>query len=459
MTLRYLALSSDPRTPALSRAPHGGRAPQVMPPKPKAKPGGGAPIERAAAAATQPAPLPDAYNGQLLSDVQAAISEITGHEAFVGMEQLPPTATGSRQPFTVAACEAGLKSPERKYCCAINMWSFNLARLNTPGVPILRSSIDALMEHYFQRPMNIPSAAGCSVVTCTATAAAAAGEINVRGLVASSPPEILFAFLFAVARDLKKGDDELLKQWREAMLACPTDFYLALTDESRHKVALQHREDIAENYARMRYNSVQKMFDVKRTFDEMSKAGNPTIEAVSAYYATVRWSSMSEDGISTEFVKCAIAVLQKMMINPACERVVLKLAEAGSSNPLDSIYKLHKIVVRCAGSVDDMAWSLELMYDLWHSGALAGDQFAIRLLQTAGKSLTDLMLFKKDILDFLLNKFMDSRSFKIEGKKVLRDTCRDLEYFRRQCGYFYNAKYKEALSLVSAVVHTCFGFQ
>ena len=80
-----------------------------MPPKPKgAKPGGGAPIEKAAAAATQPAPLPDAYNGQLLSDVQAAISEITGHEAFAGMEQLPPAATGSRQPFTVAACEAGL---------------------------------------------------------------------------------------------------------------------------------------------------------------------------------------------------------------------------------------------------------------------------------------------------------------------------------------------------------------
>ena len=57
------------------------------------------------------------------------------------------------------------------------------------------------------------------------------------------------------------------------------------------------------------------------------------------------------------------------------------------------------------------------------------------------------MLFKKDIMEYLLNKFMDSRSFKAEGKKLLRDTCRDLEYFRQQCGYFYNAKLKPARSL------------
>ena len=104
-----------------------------MTPKPNgAKHGGGAPVEQAAAAATQPAPFPDACNGQLLSDVQAAISEITGHEAFVGMEQLPPTAVGSRPPFAVKACAAGLKSPEKKYCCAMIVWSLNLARLNTP---------------------------------------------------------------------------------------------------------------------------------------------------------------------------------------------------------------------------------------------------------------------------------------------------------------------------------------
>ena len=99
--------------------------------------------------------------------------------------------------------------------------------------------------------------------------------------------------------------------------------------------------------------------------------------------------------------------------------------------------------------MDGMAWSLELMHDLWDSGALAGDQFAIRHLQTAGKSLTDLMLFKKDLLEHLVNAFMDSCGFKPEGKKLLRATCRDVEYFRQQCGYFYNAKHKQVRARVS----------
>ena len=88
----------------------------MAPKRKSAKTGGGPPVAQAAAA--PPAPLPDACNGRLLADVQAAISEITGHDAFVGVEQLPPTATGSRPPFTVAACDAGLQSPEKRYCCA-----------------------------------------------------------------------------------------------------------------------------------------------------------------------------------------------------------------------------------------------------------------------------------------------------------------------------------------------------
>eukprot|EP00974_Lingulodinium_polyedra_P107614 10415945-Lingulodinium_polyedra.AAC.1 len=63
------------------------------------------------------------------------------------------------------------------------------------------------------------------------------------------------------------------------------------------------------------------MFDVKRTIDEMAKAGNPAVEAVSACYATVRWSSAGGDVITKEFVDCAMTVLRRMMTHPACERV------------------------------------------------------------------------------------------------------------------------------------------
>ena len=66
------------------------------------------------------------------------------------------------------------------------------------------------------------------------------------------------------------------------------------------------------------------------------------------------------------------------------------------------------------------------MYDLWNSGALAREQFAIRHLQTAGTSLTDLMLLKKDALDYLVNAFMDSRGFKPETKQSSETRARTL---------------------------------
>ena len=47
------------------------------------------------------------------------------------------------------------------------------------------------------------------------------------------------------------------------MLSCPVDWCVAASEEDRHKVALQCREDLAENYTTMRYNAVQNMFDAK----------------------------------------------------------------------------------------------------------------------------------------------------------------------------------------------------
>ena len=67
-------------------------------------------------------------------------------------------------------------------------------------------------------------------------------------------------------------------------------------------------------------------------------------------------------------------------------------------------------------------WVMQLMYDMWSSGALHNDQFAVRNLGSLwGKRLVDLLVFKKDMLEHLLHKFMDSRSFLAPVKKTIRD--------------------------------------
>ena len=119
-------------------APSGGKA------------GGGAPSgKRGGAGGGAAACVASLLQRQTDHRRQASIAEITGHDVFIRMEQLPPTAKGSRPPFALAACDAGFQSPEKKYSCASNIWALNLARLNTPGVPILRASIDGLVAEDF----------------------------------------------------------------------------------------------------------------------------------------------------------------------------------------------------------------------------------------------------------------------------------------------------------------------
>ena len=79
------------------------------------------------------------------------------------------------------------------------------------------------------------------------------------------------------------------------MLACPIEFHMCGSPDESHEIAFQYKENLAENYARMRYTAVQKMHDIKRTMDEIAKREPVTVEVVTAYYASVQCSSTSEN--------------------------------------------------------------------------------------------------------------------------------------------------------------------
>ena len=77
---------------------------------------------------------------------------------------------------------------------------------------------------------------------------------------------------------------------------------------------------------------------------------------------------------------------------PVCASILIKFAEASVQNPLDNIYKLGKIATR-ASKEDNLAWVMQLMYDVWSSGAFHNDPLAYRNFTPAGKSLVDLLVF------------------------------------------------------------------
>ena len=111
------------------------------------------------------------------------------------------------------------------------------------------------MQHYFKGCAPLPH----NIVGCATSAQHAAPELKSLKVVVASPPQLVFAYTFAVKRYLGKGDDRLLAAWRRTMLACPIEFHMCGSPDERHKFAFQYKENLAEIYARKRFTTVQKM--------------------------------------------------------------------------------------------------------------------------------------------------------------------------------------------------------
>ena len=64
------------------------------------------------------------------------------------------------------------------------------------------------------------------------------------------------------------------------MLTCFIEFHVCGSPDESNTFAFQYKDNLAENYARMRYTAVQNMSDVKSAVDEITKRDPVTVEVV-----------------------------------------------------------------------------------------------------------------------------------------------------------------------------------
>ena len=130
--------------------------------------------------------------------MQACIKQILEHDAFAGINVEAPTnlvsGFASCDPVDEAKCAQAFSADKKTYYCSINFWSLDLAHWNTPSVPILRSTIEGLMQRYFKSCAPLPH----TMVGCAASAQHAASELKLFKVVVVSSPELVFAYIFAV---------------------------------------------------------------------------------------------------------------------------------------------------------------------------------------------------------------------------------------------------------------------
>lgn len=367
--------------------------------------------------------------------------------------QLANVETRAQDPFNSKKCEASLKGKGQgttcRYKAACNVFMMDPRRVAYRSkVPIMPGAVTRLREHHFKKPCPIPM----EMLFAVPNPGTVAADMAEGKCVRLSPPEFLLAYFEQISLDLDKGDDELLKAWRTTMTQTSCVFEHWESEDEMHKRALQFREDLSQNFASCRMSPVQKMFDLVSLKERKEATTGPlSAQALSDYYTQGLTFAENSEKMTFDFVDTALMVYKRMMSSKKCAAIVLELEDLGTANPLDSIYKLAKICTK-ASTADMIEWSLELMIDLWRSGALKSDQMAVRQLDgkqkgSCGKGLIDILTYKKDVLKYILNTYIEPLSWPPADKARIRDVCSSIQYFRSKCGYIYNTRHLKATGL------------
>ena len=224
-----------------------------------AKLAGNADVALEAGDVSDVAPAVDnSINGNLLVRMQGHVRAILDCPSFENIQEQQPSQIGEglgmQDPFDIGKCKKGLDASGKAYKAAINIWSLDIMQLPTPGVPIMANAIQKLREHHFGQPAVLP----LDIVVGVESSDAANKALQDRALKQVSAPELVFAYIEAVALDLKKGDEELMAKWRQTMLCCPCLFRKVESKDEMHQLSIQFREDLAQAYSSMRYTAVQK---------------------------------------------------------------------------------------------------------------------------------------------------------------------------------------------------------
>ena len=103
-----------------------------------------------------------------------------------------------------------------------------------------------------------------------------------------SPPEMVFAILLAVARDVQAQDPDKIAEWRDLLTGVPCTMHFLNGEDKRHIFAVQQRENYAQNANSMRLTALQKLFDVQSVMERKKTAtGAATLEELAKYYENV----------------------------------------------------------------------------------------------------------------------------------------------------------------------------
>ena len=338
--------------------------------------------------------------------VCAAKSRIASHEVFAGIQAKKPPKIGdggSLPPFNEKDLNLALTQRSSYGPVAFNVWHLNLHWSPLPGIIVNRGEVRRWGEKKLASPCAVfpfPVTVACSP---DSTAASLQGTANVL-----SPMEPLDALFLRIAEELDKNASAAdLDNWNLLMLQIPVTFEPIINLNEMVWRSLNLREDVIKNRDLTERRPYQKVFEV--VVARKALGGDKVSDKAlgDLYEQNVDFANSSEK-IEARFVRSAMYVYEKIFSNDELLEAVVNIEESAvGKTPFDSVYKLEAIAQK-AKIADKITWCIEYLAWLVTRGQCSPGELSVANLNgkgRGGRGLLDLVLYKRDILEYWLNVF------------------------------------------------------
>lgn len=323
----------------------------------------------------------------------------------------------AQAPFDIDLYNVAVRS-EGLYEAGCNFFWQNSLFTTTPSVPVNEIAVRKLMEQHFPSgPARFPWALVVGVPSDDYNPLEHKGSLQ-----KASPEEMGHAFILAIARDIEQGVDAgVLSQWKKRALSVTFVFDASLnTDDALYFKSVSLREALLSDFRAMSRTAYQRVLEVtgfKKKYEQIH--GKVSASQLAQLYTQHAQMSPYSEKLTASFIDCASTIANRCL---SLSRVRLALADAeakwGHDNPLNSVYKINTIIGK-AKDEQHIVWAVVGLLDVFRSGA------PIDITQSAlqgghGRSLVDLFNLKYDLLQHLLNNWLDS----VQLEPTVKDTLR-----------------------------------
>ena len=336
---------------------------------------------------------------------------IEGHSLFTNIAQEMPLSiadSGTQHPFNPEDYALAI-SRDAGYTAGINLFWCDTLYSPALGIPIRAETIPDLMDCYFPVPAAMPHTICISVLPDER-------PLDSRGaLLAINPEEMRHAMMASIARDIIAGVGQaVLEQWRTLALSCTGNFVVHATEAARLHMAMQLRENLANDHETMSRTQLQRVYEIvhfRDVFARLNGRDQAGAATIAAAYANVRMAKGREK-ISKSFVDTALTIHTRLLAFPSAEKLLLDMHSAlpRDANPFNSVHRLQAIISKCGNSKDNTLWVLHhirhMIIDL-KVDCVSAD-FSVDGLRgshkTSNRGLVDVILLKKEAIGHLCHK-------------------------------------------------------